>query len=265
MTAALLIVLVLFQAWTAYGKIFVSPSPDQPNTREAAVAPATPTPLQLPDWDKQERVNILLLGSNGRQAAEIPCSDTVILVTIDPVAKQVGLLSIPRDLLVTIPGIGEDKINAAYSNGELGNVTGPGLVETTIEHNFGVPIHCFAEVDFQGFQQIVDTLGGVIIDVPAPLKHDEHPGEKVNCTRVYFHSGLQHMDGQAALRYVRSRHDDNHFARGERQQQLLRALRAQEVDLNLISQAPELLSALGDTVRTNLQPIAVLNPPSSGP
>ena len=96
------------------------------------------------------------------------------------------------------------------------------------------------------------------IDVPAPLKDDEYPGEKFNYTRVYFHSGLQHMDGPAALRYVRTRHDDNDFARGERQQQMLRALREQEVDLNLITQAPELLSALGDTVRTNLQPIEVL-------
>src|SRR5690606_24957281 len=152
------------------------------------------------------------------------------------------------------PGLGEEKINAAYSAGEESGVTGAGLVRATVEYNFNIPIHYVAEVDFEGFQRIVDTLGGVTIDVPAPIKDDEYPGEQFNYTRIYFHTGLQHMDGKTALRYARTRHDDNDFARCNRQQQVLRALQQQAVSLNLITKAPELLEELGDSVRTDLPP-----------
>ncbi|MBX6341874.1 MAG: LCP family protein [Thermomicrobiaceae bacterium] len=216
----------------------------------------------MPDWDKKERVNILLLGVDSSPerlaAGEPPLSDTMIIVTIDPQTKQVGMLSIPRDLKVTIPGVGETKINAAYSIGSQSAVTGPGLVRATIEANFHIPIHYYAEVNFDGFQKIVDTLGGVTIDVPAPIKDDEYPGEHFNYTRVYFHTGLQHMDGKTALRYARTRHDDNDFARGNRQQQVLMALRQQGINRNLITKAPELVDTLGDTVRTDLKPEQVL-------
>jgi LCP family protein required for cell wall assembly len=252
---------VLFQTWRAYGKIFV-------NARSHRVMlNAQGTPVIDPNsaavsanWDK--KVNIVLLGADTspdrRKEGEIPLSDTIILVSVDPLSKQIGLLSIARDLLVTIPGVGKDKINAAYSNGELSQLTGPGLVEATIEYNFGIPIHYFAEVDFEGFKKIVDTLGGVTFDVPAPIKDEEYPSEANNYTRVYFATGLQHLDGKTALRYVRTRHDDNDFARGLRQQQLLRALRQQAVDRNLLPKASQLISALGDTVRTDLQPTDLL-------
>src|SRR5690606_39902762 len=127
---------------------------------------------------------------------------------------QVGMMSIPRDLLVTIPGLGEEKINAAYSAGEESGVTGAGLVRATVEYNFNIPIHYVAEVDFEGFQRIVDTLGGVTIDVPAPIKDDEYPGEQFNYTRIYFHTGLQHLDVNTARRFARTRSDDTHFIRG---------------------------------------------------
>ncbi len=258
--AAVFLVPLVFQTWKAYGKIFVNQSPRGKVVLNEQGTPVldTSNPASLPDWDKKERVNIALLGSDTspdrREEGEIPLSDTIIIVSIDPASKQVGLLSIPRDTLVTIPGVGTEKINAAYSSGELSKVTGPGLVEATLEYNFGIPIHYFAEVDFEGFKKIIDTVGGVTLDVPAPIKDDQYPGEKFNFTRVYFHTGLQHVNGQTALRYVRTRHDDNDFARGERQQQLLRALRDQAVDLNLISKAPGLMAALGDTVRTDIPP-----------
>ena len=262
--SAIFLVPLMLQSWKAYGKILVNASP---RPRVVVNDQGTPVldpnnPALLPNWDKKERVNIVLLGADTspdrRQQGEIPLSDTIIIVTIDPASKQVGLLSIPRDTLVTIPGVGKDKINAAYFSGELSNVTGPGLVEATIEYNFGIPIHYFAEVDFDGFKEIIDTIGGITLDVPAPIKDDEYPGEANNYTRIYFHTGLQHMNGETALHYVRTRHDDNDFARGERQQQLLRALREQAVDLNLITKAPELMAALGDTVRTDLQPVDIL-------
>lgn len=218
----------------------------------------------LPDWGKNERVNILLLGVDETPErlaqGESPRSDTMIVVTIDPATKKVGMLSIPRDLLVTIPGVGETKINAAYANGATSKITtGPGLVIATIEHNFHIPIHYFAEVNFEGFIKIIDTIGGVTIDVPAPVKDDKYPGEEFNYTRLYFHSGLQHMDGRTALQYARSRYGDNDFGRSARQQQVLQTLRAQAIQLGLIKDAPELIEELGSTVRTDLRPQDLLS------
>ncbi len=262
---------ILLAAHRAYGEVFVTPVPrptvviNPQGTPELVLStpePGEPTPTPLPSWDGTERVNILLLGvdTTPERAAlgDPPRSDTIILVSIDPVTKQVGMLPIPRDLLVTIPGYGDDKINAAYAYGAQSEFTGPGLVRATIEYNFGIPIHYFAEVDFQGFIKIVDTLGGVTVDVPAPIKDDEYPGEGFNYTRLYFPTGLQHMDGRTALRYVRTRHDDNDFARGARQQQVLKALREQAIRLGLLARAAELIDELGGTVRTDLRPRDVL-------
>jgi len=252
----------LLKARSAYQKIFVTSPPRPVVTMNAngtpVIVPGATQAADLPDWDKKERINILLLGADtnaARQAqGDVPLSDTIIIASIDPTTKKVGLLSIPRDLQVQIPGVGLDKINAAYSNGSLSDITGPGLVRATIEYNFGIKIDYYAVVDFAGFQKIVDTLGGVTLDVPAPIKDDQYPGEEFNYTRVVFHSGLQHMNGLQALRYVRTRHDDNDFARGARQQQLLMALRQQSISLGLITKAPQLISQLGDTIRTDLPP-----------
>ncbi|WP_040666960.1 LCP family protein, partial [Nitrolancea hollandica] len=256
---------LLLNANNAYQDIFVSRL-----HRGKVVLNAQGTPVidpnangaTLPDWGKKERINLLLLGvdSNPARLAEgdPPLSDTMIIVSIDPLTKQVGMLSIPRDLLVMIPGLGEEKINAAYSNGSMSDITGPGLVQATVEYNFGIPIHYYAEVELQGFEKIIDTIGGVTIDVAAPIKDDVHPGEGFNTTRVYFPAGLQHMDGATALRFSRTRHDDNDFARGNRQQQMLMTLREQAIQLNLITKANQLLQDLGGTVRTDLSPTETL-------
>ncbi len=92
------------------------------------------------------------------------------------------------------------------------------------------------------------------IDVPAPVKDDSYPGEGFNYTRLYFHTGIQHMDGRTALGYARSRYGDNDFGRSARQQQVLQTLRTQALQLGLINDAPELLEELGRTVTTDLRP-----------
>lgn len=220
---------------------------------------STPTPVvNLPTWDGTSRINILLLGSDTRGAGQIGRSDTMILVTINPVTKQVGMLSIPRDLLVSIPNYGQAKINAAYAYGSVTKLTGPGLAVATVEYNFGVRIDYFAEVNTMGLASIINTLGGVTLDVPAPIKDNQFPGSGSNYLRVIFHTGLQHMNGTQAVEYARTRHDDSDFARSVRQQQLLRALRAQAVGLNLLSKAPTLLNQLANTFRTDLSPTQLL-------
>ncbi|HEU5422214.1 MAG TPA: LCP family protein, partial [Nitrolancea sp.] len=246
------------RAQQAASKIFSLPRQPHPVVRVNAqgtpeIDPqATAAAAGIPEWSKSGRVNLLLLGVDDRHDGEPARSDTMIVVSIDPSAKTVGMLSIPRDLLVSIPGVGDDKINAAYPNGEAGSVGGAQLARATVEYNFQIPIDYVATVDFTGFQKIVDTLGGVTLDVATPLKDDEYPAENYNYTRVLFHSGVQHMNGQTALRYARTRHDDNDFARGDRQQQVLKALRAQAISLGLITKAPQLLSNLGDTFHTSM-------------
>ncbi len=195
----------------------------------------------LPDWDGSDKINVALYGVDAREDGEVARSDTIILVNIDPETNEVAMMSIPRDLQVDIPGLGREKINAAYAQG------GRALTRAVIEYHFDIPIHYYAEVDFTGFINIIDTIGGVVVDNPAVIKDDNY-----EWTRVYFPTGPQHMEGETALKYVRTRYDDNDFARGQRQQQVLRAMREQGVRLNLITQVRSLLQDVEENFRTDL-------------
>lgn len=249
-----------------------TPEPTAEGTEDAAVdAPATvtltpsitptatSTPGEIPKWDGTGRLTMLLMGVDRRED-EPSRSDTMILVNIDPVAKTAGMIAIPRDVRVIIPGYGVHKINASYAFGEADGARGggPGLVIQTIETNFGIHIDYFAEVDFAGFVKIVDTVGGVTIDVPYPIKDDAYPASGNNYMRVYFPAGWQHLNGERTLQYARTRHDDGDGMRSVRQQQVLMALREQAVSLDLLTKAGELLGELGDAVRTDLSPTQAL-------
>lgn len=217
-------------------------------------APATPTPY--PAWDGTRPIHILLLGVDSRVGDEgPPRSDTMIIVRVDPVGERIDMLSVPRDLLVEIPGYYATKINAAYPFGEVDEDVpggGPTLAAQTVELNFGIRIDYFAEIDIAGMERVVNILGGIILDVPGILKDEQYPTETYGYTRVYFSPGLQLMDGQTAVRYSRTRHDDGDFARQERQQQVLLAMRERALATGLISQLPDLISEVGDSVRTDL-------------
>ena len=216
----------------------------------------TPQPrpsAQFPNWDRKDRVNILLLGLDMRTPGDAR-SDTMILISIDPAGKTVGMLSIPRDLWVTIPGHGEAKINAAYQyglNGGDGN-GGPALAEQTVEQNLGVPVHYFAQIDFQGFVRVVDAIDGVTVDVPKPLLDNEYPALDWSFMRIYVPAGLQHMDGTTALEYVRSRHADSDLGRNQRQQALLLAIKQRGLQLDILPRLNNLLQQLQGTVKTDL-------------
>jgi LCP family protein required for cell wall assembly len=218
------------------------------------VVPTEQVQASLPNWDNQDPFNVLLMGIDDRENdTEPPRSDTMIVMRVNPATNHVSMMSIPRDLLVYIPIADRwDKINAAYPIGEEQETNGgPPAVMETIEANFDVRVHYFVTVDFEGFRTIVDTVGGVIIDVPAPIKDDQYPTEDLGLTREYFPTGLQKMDGETALRYSRTRHGDNDIARGERQQQMLIALREQAIDLGLITKAEELIRQVGSMVKTD--------------
>ena len=222
-----------------------------------AVAPR----IDLPVWEKQERVNILLLGVDKREGEHGPWrTDTMILGTVDPQSKTAGILSIPRDLWVPIPGSGESRINSANFIGDRDKYPGggPALAMKTVEYNLGVPVHYYVLLDFDGFEKIIDTIGGVDVNVERVL-HDERypdpsPEDPDRVRTIHFEAGLQHMDGKAALEYARSRLSTSDFDRSHRQMQIILAVREKALRLNLIPRVPELMVTMADIVQTDLQP-----------
>ncbi len=189
-------------------------------------------------------MNILVLGSDHRaQTTEkYGRSDTIIVVHVDPGNNYLSVMSIPRDLRVSIPGHGKDKINAAYAYG------GPALTIQTVEQLTGVDINHYMEVDFQTFQDITDALGGVYVDVDRRYYNDNPQWELIKLA-----PGYQLLNGSEALDYVRFRHDlNNDFGRMERQQRFMAALREQAMGWNLPFKLPGLISALFKNISTDL-------------
>jgi LCP family protein required for cell wall assembly len=238
-------------------------APDNPLPQAISGIAATPSPVQVrfPDWSKQEPVNVLLIGLDARTGDTAPLADTQVIVHIDPANKTAALVSIPRDLWVDIPGFGQGRVNSAYQLGALHENTvpggGPGLAMATIEQDFGVPIDYYAQVNFEGFQSIVDTLGGVTLDVPSPLVDNAYPFGDYGLTRIYIPAGLQHMDGKTALEYARSRHADSDIFRNTRQREVLLAIRESALDPSMLTHLSDLADQLSDSVRTDLSLVQV--------
>lgn len=229
--------------------------------------------VEPPDWASDEPVNILLLGLDYRPTEEDTRADTQIIVHIDPAAKTATMFSIPRDLYVNIPSFGMGRINQSYQMGDRAERLDPGslpgggstLAMSTISATFGIPIHYYAQVNFQGFEQVVDALGGLDIDVPRPLVDNDYPlsvstsngttesyVSSYGTTRIYIPAGLQHMNGKTALQYARSRHSDSDLGRNQRQQQVLLALKQSGMSFNIIPKLGELASKLAGAVHTDI-------------
>ena len=219
------------------------------------------TGVSLPDYEQKERVNILLLGVDNRPGELYARTDTMILVTVDPNSKTAGMLSIPRDLWVSIPGYSEWRINQAHYFGDKNGYPGggPALAMKTVQYNLGVPVHFYVKVDFNGFRQIVDTLGGIEIDVPQTINDLKYPDNNYGYDPFYIEAGLNTLDGHDALRYARTRATlGADFARAKRQQQVLLAIRDKALQLNMVPKVPELWNTMADTVETDLQLVDIV-------
>jgi LCP family protein required for cell wall assembly len=215
-----------------------------------------PRPEDVPDWSQRERVNILLLGVDQRPSEEGPWrSDTMIVVTVDPRTMTAGALSIPRDLYLEIPGYGERRVNMAHFLGDAYDYPGggPALAMDTIEYNLGIPMHYHIRVNFQGFREIVDYLGGVSIDVEEEIWDYRYPDGQFGYTTIHIPAGTQVMDGRRTLQYSRTRHSGTDFDRLRRQQQVLMAIRKKALRLDLVPKIPVLATTMSQTVSTNLQ------------
>lgn len=251
-----------------------------PRLRQPAAAPVYPTgaangllggPLQptrppLPDT-LREPFTVLLIGVDKRPSPDEGVrSDTLILVRVDPAARWASMLSIPRNSVVTIPHVGQAKINAAYASGYMSaaaiygedtepDAGGAALAAETVERFLGVTVDYTAQVDFHGFETLVESVGGVVVDVPAPLLDAEYPTEDYGVERVYIPAGLQVLDEHSALVYARSRHGSTDFDRSRRQQVVLRALldqvRARGL-LENVATLPQWAEVLAQNIRTTL-------------
>jgi LCP family protein required for cell wall assembly len=215
---------------------------------------------QVPVWQRTERVNLLLLGADKRPDETVYRTDTLIVLTLDPATKSAGMLSIPRDLWVPIPGHEENRINQAYFLGEVKKYPGggPALAMRTIQEFLGIPIHGYVLVDFDGFVKLIDQIGGIDVTVEKAIDDTQYPTEDYGFQEVHIPAGLVHMDGDLALKYARVRHGSDDIDRGKRQQQVLLAARYKALKLNLIPKLPSLMATIMGTVKTDLQPGEIL-------
>jgi polyisoprenyl-teichoic acid--peptidoglycan teichoic acid transferase len=178
--------------------------------------------------EEDDRINILLLGNGGTGHDGPELTDTIIFASFRPSTNEIGLLSIPRDLVVPIPGYGYHKINHANAYGELDETgTGPDFAAEVISDLLDQEIHYYAKVDFDGFEELINAVDGVDVYVDTAFSDYSYPTDDDLVQTLSFETGWQHMDGETALQYSRSRHGTNgegsDFARAERQQEVILA------------------------------------------
>ncbi len=206
-------------------------------------------------WPDTDTLTIMVLGVDTRGDGGDQNADVIILARLDLKTQELRSVSIPRDLLVEIPGYGQGKINGAYGLGteeDPGNrVAGVAMMRDTIEYNFGVYIDDYVMVDFDGFKEVVDALGGIEITVPERIVDEAYPTEDYGTRTFVVEAGRQHMDGETALAYARTRHQDSDDKRRERQMLVIEAMLQRGQDLGSLTRAADLISALSGAALTS--------------
>lgn len=217
------------------------------------VAVATPEP-----WDGNSRVTLLILGLdyNDWRGGETPHSDTMILLSLDPITKTASMLSLPRDLWVNIPDFGYGRINESYFNGVAYNLPGGGaeLARQTVEQFIGVPVQYYAVIYFDAFIAFIDEIGGVVVQPDQAVKIEKFGGGQEET----LEAGVMYtLDGALALSYARARYTkDGDVDRARRQQEIILAIKNRILKYEnlpaLISTAPVLYQELSSGISTNL-------------
>lgn len=241
---------------------FLQSSTSQKLTSGAKSASTSATVATPPTTDLNSPMNLLLLGSDNDQKfnGRLPLTQTMMVIHIDPAKKEVDMFSIPRDLWVKLPSGKEfGKIDQAAMYGGL-----PDAVKV-VEQNFGIKIDHYAWVGLYGFIKSVDAVGGINLDVLHPLLDNTYPADinspdPYGYQRLYLPAGWQHLSGETALQYVRSRHQEiiGDFGRTQKQRQLLVALKTELLSKSLLLQGPTLFDNLQDQFKTDLDPLTGL-------
>ncbi len=225
-------------------------------TQKIAVTP----PVNLPNLSNQ--TNILLLGSdNDQKFTGNPLTQTMMIVHIDYTKKEIDMFSIPRDLWVKMPNLNTyGKIDqAAEYNGIPSAIA-------VVEQTFGIPINHYAWVGLYGFIKSIDAIGGVNIDAVHPVLDNAYPTDigsnnPYGVQRLDIQAGMQHMDGQEALQYVRSRHEDliGDFGRTQRQRQLLLTLKQTLLQSkSSLLDVPQIFDSLKGQIKTDIDPLIAM-------
>ncbi|MGZ0051026.1 LCP family protein [Brevibacillus gelatini] len=253
----LLLMLVVVAATAGYyGYSFYQFAQDiqEPNVITPALdGGASTKAAEIPEWDGEERVNILLMGVDrrGMKNNGLPRSDSMMLVSIDPVSKRYDVFSILRDTYVDIPGHGSSRINSAIVDG------GPELAMKTVSQFTGLPVDRYVITDFEGFKALIDSVGGVEIDVEKNMYYHD-PTDK-GVYDINLKKGLQQLDGDKALQYVRFRHDaTSDYTRTERQRKLLTAVVSQMKSGATLMQLPSILKEVTPYIQTNISSMDML-------
>lgn len=209
--------------------------------------------------EDEGRINILLLGRAGDGKPGKHLTDTIMLLSADIETKKVALLSFPRDLLVPFPKSNQvAKINTLYQYG-LTQGRSADLIKGSVEEITGLPIHYFASIDFDGFEKVIDAVGGINIEVMRDIHDSRYPGPNYSYETFEIKKGWQKLDGKTALKYARVRHGDpeGDFGRAKRQQQIMQAVREKAWSiptfLNPVT-LNNLLESLGGSVTTDITP-----------
>jgi len=219
----------------------------------APLPPATTAPgreMLIPP----HMISLLLLGADGNGDSHWR-TDSIMLIAVNPRTGRTGMLSIPRDLWVDIPGYGADRINTVDFAGENMEYPGggPALLREVLRENLGLTYDHYARICFDGFVHVIDTLGGVDVTVEKPLEdlfpHPTEPGEVVY---LNLEPGIAHLDGVTALAYARSRYSTSDFDRARRQQDIIAGLWRKLLQRETIGQIPMLYRELRSAVVTDL-------------
>lgn len=207
------------------------------------------------EQDDLGRTNVLLLGVGGGQHDAPDLTDSIIVASYNHRTRIASLLSIPRDLYVNMPGYDGSRVNKIYENlkPRLGSKKALEVVRDAASKIANLDIHYYVKIDFSGFRDVIDTLGGIDIEVPKTIHDEAYPDEKMQgYTLFHVDAGLQHMDGETALKYARSRHSTSDFDRSLRQQEIIKAIKAKATEAKLFS-SPMKLKTLWDTFQENIE------------
>ena len=222
--------------------------------------PAAPFPSSC---NGPGRINVLVIGMDGRSADydRLARADAMVLIGINFADKSAQILSIPRDLYVTIPGYGsavpyEDRINVAYALGRRYDYPGggPAFQAFAVSQTFNLRVDRTVVLNFTTFENAIDAIGGVDVEVPQTIRDEHYPDDRDGTLVLEIPQGIVHMDGRVALMYARTRHGNSDFSRMQRQQSLMLAIRDKLLRPQTIPVLPSLAQLLYQSIRTDLTP-----------
>ena len=248
-------------------------APEAVTTQEPGAAEAQPAagaepgaeaqPAEQPDVQPAQgvgsRITLVVMGVDNRPDEPVGRTDSIMVLTIDPQTGATGMLSVARDLLVVVPGSTQRvKINTVHAIGEIDKYPGggPALLAETMSSLLGYPVDHYVRINFDGFRQIIDQMGGVDIDVPVAINDPLFPDNAYGYDPLYIPAGHVHMDGTLALKFARTRHIDSDYGRERRQQQLVLAIKeklTQPGELaRMLPRLPSMALTMANTVQTDM-------------